>query len=241
MDIQTIHLISQYLAAAGTSYLEKTSNNSHFHLSWSPKDCKLLSPLLNENGYHLAFDYDSFILGWINKNHSCFGSIDMEGKSHAKIIDWIRLKSKNFGINKTYNYDFHYKTPYPPMTDDYIFPIANFELLEELASTQSFAQEAIEAAAENLGHSSETHICPQIFDTKAHLFLDEKRNLKIDIGFSILKTDNNDSCFYVKAWKDNKILNSAYDAILVNNNITAEDVVSFVEKQFNYISENNLI
>ena len=118
--IKTLHLATQYLAAAGISYLEKKEDDSHSNLGWSVEKQELSTRPLTAAGDRLAFNYSDFSLRWISSNKQTT-SFKLAGKSHVEALIWIRQQYELKGITHPYQYDFHYELPYPFPGNDFEF------------------------------------------------------------------------------------------------------------------------
>ena len=104
-----MHLAAQYLAAAGISFLEKESDDSHTNLGFNTENGCLSTHTLSDNGDVLCLDYEKFALEW--KSNKGTTTFELDGAMHAEVLNWLRDTSKAL-LNKTYQYEFHYDLPY---------------------------------------------------------------------------------------------------------------------------------
>lgn len=204
-----MHLASQYLAAAGISFVEKKADDSHTNLGWSIEKQQLETHPLSKDGDVLALNYNTFSLEWNSpKNNASFM---MDGKTHQQVLEWLTNTANSF-LNKKYTYDFHYELPYS-IDDSFTFN-RDASQLKELSNLRTLAQASLEKTLQETGLKSDIRIWPHHFDSGAYVSVTSK----LSIGFGLAIPDDlvNDHYFYISGYEGhNRLDTSEFDSLLL--------------------------
>ena len=192
-DLKNIHLAAQYLAAAGISFLEKRDDDSHTNLGYSSVDQQIRTRPLNPSDDCLALDLTDFSLKWISDTVK--STFRLEGSKHMHVLSWIHDISQKSGIEKAYEFAFHYELPYG-IDADYTFS-RNSELLELERKLRSLAQKIIQTVLSEFEMESEIRIWPHHFDTGALAVVPENPGISIGLGLAIPDSLVDQHYFYI--------------------------------------------
>ena len=195
-DLKNIHLAAQYLAAAGISFLEKRDDDSHTNLAYSIADHQIRTRPLNASHDFLALDLKDFSLKWISDTIS--SSVELDGKNHAQVLTWISDIAKKSGIEKAYEYQFHYDLPYG-IDEDFIFK-HDGEILSLERKLRSLAQSILQTILSEYKMESEIRIWPHHFDTGALVFVNHN-GVSIGLGLAIPDSLVDQHYFYINAYR----------------------------------------
>lgn len=244
-----MHLAAQYLAAAGISFVEKKSDDSHTSLKYEVNNTSLYTLPLNVVGDTLSLNYKLFALEWNSKNNT--ETILLNGRSHKEVLNWIRTRVKESGIEKKFNYTFHYDLPYA-INDDFTFLLER-DALKKQTSIRTLAQNTIESFLLKSKLQSDVRTWPHHFDSGAFSILNEDGKFSIGLGLAIPDAVCDDFYFYISAYKGHQSFstegflpikfglwknNGFKGAILPASQIMKEQVEYFFEKTFEiYMNE----
>lgn len=203
--IETIHLASQYLAAAAISFLAKRDDDSHTNLGFSKEEKRFLTWPLNNSDVLLALNLEQFSLEWIKDSETT--SFMLDGESHNSVMDWLDQSSKNLGFQNPYRYDFHYSLPYT-ITSDFIFQVDQKSLEREMR-LRSLAQAVLSQILEMHGLISDIRTWPHHFDTGIFSALPSKPTVALGIGLAIPDSLISDYYFYVSGYQGHKSLDTS--------------------------------
>ncbi|PKV52886.1 hypothetical protein ATE84_5017 [Aquimarina sp. MAR_2010_214] len=201
-----MHLAAQYLAAAGISFLKKKNDDSHTNLGFSIEKGTLYTRPLNPSRDILSLNYNLFALEW--NSHNSTKTLQLDGTSHAEVLQWIRCMAKDSDINTPYNYALHYELPYT-ITDDYIYTLKDPDRLRELVAFRKLSKSAIQEFLQNNLLNSEIRIWPHHFDTGAFASLEDESGLAIGLGLAIPDTMCNDYYFYISGYQSHDSLDTS--------------------------------
>ena len=197
--IQTIHQLSQYLAAAAISFMEAAPDDSHTNLGFDGSTQSLSTHALNDLGIQLCFSYADFSLFW--KGEGLKSSIELDGKTHQEVLNWLKSTAEGFGFDTPYRYEFHYDLPYP-IEADQLWVAPKAKALNQLSDTRTKAQRASEAFATELGQEVAIRIWPHHFDTGGYTALVD--GLGVGWGLAIPDSVVNGPYYYISYYKDGK-------------------------------------
>lgn len=198
-----VHSASQYLAAAGISFLEKKEDDSHTNLQFKVDDATLHTRPLNEVGDTLSFNYNNFSLVWNgNEKHKVFR---LDGKSHEQVLKWIQATASEANLKLPYRYQLHYELPYE-ITDAFTFRLSDLSTLRELKLIRTVAQKILEVFVEEQQLRSEVRVWPHHFDTGAFAPLKNNTDVSISLGMAIPDTICDDHYFYIAGYKEGDAL-----------------------------------
>ena len=219
-----MHLASQYLAAAGISFVEKQDDDSHTNLGFNSENGCLYTRELSNNGDTLIINYNTFALDWkgVHKTTSTY----LNGKTHRDIIVWISNTAQK-AIGKSYEYAFHYNLPYT-ISDDFTFELKDANRLSELLENRVLAYSVIEEflTANNL--KSEIRVWPHHFDTGAFVIFDNAFGLSIGLGFAIPDTASQEHYFYIGGYKGHDAIDTSNFTELTNGQWSNEGFVGAI-------------
>lgn len=202
--IEAIHLVTQYLAAAGISFLAKQDDDSHTNLGFSTKNKRFETWKLNNNGDYLALDLVSFSLNWLSIDGD--STFLLDSRSHIEIVHWISNTAAAHGITKPYNYDFHYSLPYG-IQGDFQFKKEKIVLDKEI-SVRTLAHEVLSEVLESNELRSDIRTWPHHFDTGAFAVLPAKKSVSVGMGMAIPDSVLNDYYFYIRGYKGHNALDT---------------------------------
>ncbi|MEM9363379.1 MAG: hypothetical protein AAGA43_12125 [Bacteroidota bacterium] len=188
-------MASQYLAAAGISFLKPEKDDSHTSLKFNTADRSLYTHPLNENGDTLSFDYRQFLLRWNSPENESF--ISLNWCSHKKIVQWIKEQSRTAGIAKDYMYKFHYHLPYA-ILGDFIFEVTDKDSLTKLSDLRVLGQQSLESFVSHNNLTSEVRVWPHHFDSGAYIpDIGGDGDLALGLGLAIPDELHSDFYFYM--------------------------------------------
>ena len=248
--IASIHLASQYLAAAGISFLDKRDDDSHTNLAYSIEDHQIQTWPLSAAHDILALDLIDFSLKWISNSQVL--TFDLDGKTHQQVLSWLQETSVNSGLEKEYSYSFHFDLPYG--ISDYFTFVINRESLELERELRSLAQITIEKALSEQGMDSSIRIWPHHFDTGALAYLPGNNEISIGLGLAIPDSMIDQHYFYISGYRGHEGIDPGSFSSLTNGqwvsqgfkggvlkaeNADEEDVHQFFREAFNAFSQLN--
>lgn len=199
-----VHLASQYLAAAGISFLDKEEDDSHTNLGFNTDGGYLETHPLSDNNDKLILNYKNFNLEWRSNNTS--NSFKLEGATHKEVVDWISQMSRSF-IDKEYSYEFHYDLPYV-VNDDSVFELSNPGTVQELMHLRILAQFILEKVDGDYNLNASIRIWPHHFDTGIYSALPES---DVTVGFGLATPDTvcDSHYLYITGYKDGEVLDTS--------------------------------
>ncbi|WP_035335775.1 hypothetical protein [Dokdonia sp. PRO95] len=178
-----LHIASQYLAAAGISFLPKKEDDSHTNLGFNPEEAILETHSLSDANDKLILNYKNFSLEW--RSDAVSKVIDLDGATHKGLVEWISSNSREF-INKEYSYKFHYELPYS-IDDDFTFKLSDVEDLSEMMHLRILAQFILERIDIHYNLNTSIRIWPHHFDTGIYSLIPD---LHITVGLGLAIPDS---------------------------------------------------
>ncbi|MGX1930983.1 hypothetical protein [Flagellimonas sp. 2504JD4-2] len=199
--IKTTHLVAQYLAAAGISFLEPKEDDSHTSLKFNMADKSIYTYPLNIYGDTISFDYADFCIRWNSINNH--GELNLKWCTHKKVLKWIEDRAKMSGIQKQYKYKFHYKLPYA-IREDFVFEITDDRgSLIRLSDIRTLGQLSLESFILNRRLVSDVRIWPHHFDSGAYVpNLGTNKNYALSFGLAIPDKLFSSFYFYMALYDD---------------------------------------
>lgn len=202
---QLLHQASQYLAAAGNSFLPKQSDDSHTNLLWRTDIESLTTRELNASSDVLALSFESYSLDFLNPVSGIVSSYALEGARHLDIVNWIERERQLLGIEKEFTSELHYELPYAKVEDEFHFPSANAAELQRLSKMRSQADGALKYSVEFFYNLSEIRIWPHHFDTGGLGSLNNAENMNnlidtVGVGLAIPDSNIDDYYYYASGW-----------------------------------------
>ncbi len=199
-SIKNIHLVAQYLAAAGKSFLPNKDDDSQSNLGWNAKTNSLETRDLG-HGYKLTFSLESAVLKWSGMAEG----MDLKKHTHQEILIWLKETSSGFGFEKMYSYAVNYKLDYPEIEpkDSYSFDASEAALI---AQKFTLTQKALDAFLKANELTSEIRVWPHHFDMGVYTKLSDK--LFLGAGLAIPDSVESEFYFYASGWNDGQAINT---------------------------------
>ena len=245
--VATIHLASQYLAAASISFLEKRDDDSHTNLAYSTMEHQIQTWPLSASKDFMTLDLLDFSLKWMSDSGE--ETLGLNGRTHLQVLTWLQETSFKAGLEKKYHYSFHYDLPYT-ISDDYIFEI-NEDSLKIERELRTLAQNTIEKAMNEHGMDSSIRIWPHHFDTGALAYLPDSNEISVGLGLAIPDTMIDQHYFYISGYRGHESIDpDSFSAtthgkwisdgfkggVLRAEQVDEESVVQFFREAFNAFS-----
>lgn len=239
--LNQIHFAAQYPAMAGKSFLEQRADDSHTNLGFNIKTRSFETWALNGKQLKLLFDLPNFQLKW-----STGESFALDGKTHAQVLNWLQLSSKQVGLVNDYIFDLHYELPFD-WSGSFLFELSNTPLLKKLIELRKLASTTLNAFLQVENLSSDVRVWPHHFDTGAFVVLEDGSGKSIGLGMAIPDSIIDDHYFYINGYKGHSALeidafknlsfgewkNKGFTgAVLPASNITKEQAVQFFQEAF---------
>ena len=202
--IKQLHLASQYLAAAGKSFLEHKTDDSHTNLEFSIQTKSLLTWPFEDSKTQLALNYETFSLDWIASQSE---SISLEGKTHKQLMKWLTAITKKSTLAKTYQYNLHYQLPYS-LNEGEKFKLSSKTEVEDLIRLRTLAQKVISQFLKDEKLESTVRIWPHHFDTGAFAHLHDGSGKSVGLGMAIPDSMIDDLYFYIGGYRGHDSLNT---------------------------------
>ncbi|MEH6535337.1 MAG: hypothetical protein V7719_03015 [Psychroserpens sp.] len=199
-----MHLAAQYLAAAGISFLNKESDDSHTNLGFNTDSGTLSTHMLSENEDRLSLNYQKFTLDWNSLSGNT--SFRLDGATHKQVVQWISDVSQTY-LNKKYKYQLHYDLPYS-ITDDYIFKLHNVSDLQSLMHLRILAQFSLERISKDNLLESPIRVWPHHFDTGIYEKMPDS-DVSIGLGLAIPDTNCDEHYMYISGYKKNETIDTS--------------------------------
>lgn len=196
-----IYLASQYLAAAGISFLDKKEDDSHTNLGFDTDGGYLETHPLSDNNDKLILNYKNFSLEW--KSNDGSKAYKLDGATHKEVVKWISDTSSTF-LNKTYKYKFHYDLPYS-INDDSTFKLLDVEKLNELMHLRILAQFILEQINTHYKLETSIRIWPHHFDTGIYTAMPES-DISIGLGLATPDSVCDDHYLYITGYKGGNVI-----------------------------------
>ncbi len=243
-----MHLAAQYLAAAGISFLEKKSDDSHTNLGFSTENGGLYTHTLSENGDMLCLDYERFSLEWKSDQETI--SFRLDGATHGEVLKWLTDTSKTF-LNKPYHYKFHYDLLYT-IGDTFTYKLLEVGKLIELRHLRILAQFVLEKIDKQYDLNASIRIWPHHFDTGIYSPLPDS-DVTIGLGLAIPDAICDEHYLYISGYKNGNIIDPSSlpklsagewksdgftGAILNTGNVVESKGVAFFEEAIIQLKNN---
>jgi hypothetical protein len=195
---EILHLASQYLAAANLSFVTPKEDDSHSNLGWGAEGKRLFTYDLSEDGLRLVLNLNYYSLDFVHPTEGEVASYPLSGARHLDVVNWVVRECAFMKLKGDYNYHFHYELPYTAISDDFVFPSIETEVLEQLAIDRSIADRLFTNLGSELEAFSLPRIWPHHFDTGS---LATFNNGSIGYGMAIPDSMVDDYYFYVAGYK----------------------------------------
>lgn len=240
-----IHLASQYLAAAGISFLNKEEDDSHTNLRFDTDGGYLETHSFSSENDRLILHYKIFSLEWRSNQGATFFKLD--GATHKEVVNWISDTSRTF-LDKEYVYKFHYDLPYA-INNASIFKIIDVERLSELMHLRILTQFILEKIDSHYKLNTPIRIWPHHFDTGLYSEISNS-DITIGLGLAIPDTICDTHYLYITGYKSGSVIDTSsftklsigkweYEgfvgAILNADGISESEGVNFFKKAINQL------
>lgn len=196
--IQNLHQAAQYLAAAGISFLEKKSDDSHTNVGWNKAENRMETHVFGDKN-QLGVNLNTAKIEWLN-NGSVTSDIELNSKNHNEIVLWISDQAKQNNISQAYSYSFHYELPYDEVTKDYTYSLDSKDLLK-ISNELTKAQNTFEQFLAKQKLESPIRVWPHHFDLGIYAEL-ESENTFMGAGLAIPDSMVDDFYFYASGYKN---------------------------------------
>lgn len=246
--LRQFHMAAQYLAAAGKSFIDVKSDDSHTNLGWSTKEHALNTWPLSKHEDVLSLSYDSFSLIWTDQ----FGYKNeflLDDRNHKQIIEWLSTHAQN-KLGKPYHYNLHYELPYPFPTDDYEYHFSSIKEANDISTLLDIGQKSLEQILIQQNLSSSIRVWPHHFDLGCFANSDDTKS--VGFGLAIPDSAINDFYYYVSGYHgENSIetknfkplqlgvwqIGSWKAATLKASEINKETIIQFLSESINRLLE----
>jgi len=203
--IKELHIASQYLAAAGISYVEKKPDDSHTNLGWDSQNKRLTSHALNSEGVRLGLAYEEFSLVLL-KGDKEISTFPLPNQNHRQVIDWINTQLSSIGLTEAYIYEFHYETGYEEMTDEYVFTHYSKPEIDDVIKRLTIGQSTFERFLITNELESPIRVWPHHFDLGIYTLI--SKNLFMGGGLAIADSISADFYFYASGYLNGESMGS---------------------------------
>lgn len=203
-----IHFANQYLAAAGKSFLEHRTDDSHTNIGFDINTKSFQTWNLNSKGLKLLFDLPNFQLKW-----SLGESWKLNGKIHASTLQWLKSTSKQKGLEKPYSFELHYDLPFG-WNEDFAFELSDKSRLTKEIELRTLANTALNTFLNVENLKSDVRVWPHHFDTGAFVTLENGSGKSIGMGMAIPDTIVNEHYFYMSGYQGNESINTSDFSVL---------------------------
>lgn len=190
-----MHLASQYLAAAGISFLDKKEDDSHTNLGFNTESGCLESHYLSDNKDQLLLSYQNFSLHWKSKTGKV--SFMLDGASHKEVLQWLNETSKEY-LNKPFKYNFHYDLPYE-VNDTYVYKLTSASELIDLMHLRILSQFSLEKINKEYKFDAEIRIWPHHFDTGIYAAV-PGTSISVGLGLAVPDTVCDEHYLYASGY-----------------------------------------
>jgi hypothetical protein len=195
--IKELHIASQYLAAAGISFVEKKPDDSHTNLGWDSENGRLTSHSLNAEGVQLGLAYEEFALVFLKADKE-LSKLPLLNQNHGQVMDWINAQLSSVDLTTAYNYDFHYDTGYEKITNEYVFTHYSKSEVEDVIKRLTIGQSTFERFLTTNELESPIRVWPHHFDLGIYTLISE--NLFMGAGLAIPDSIYADFYFYASGY-----------------------------------------
>jgi hypothetical protein len=194
-SLKNIHLSSQYLAAAGKSFLENKDDDSQSNLAWHAASNSLVYRGLRKE-IQLTLNLKKGYLIWL-QDGSIQAQMDAQKHTHKEIINWISLNAISLGIDRPYVFETNYELDYPKQEDSSMLSF-NLTHASILAQTFTLAQNCFISFINTNELTSEIRVWPHHFDLG--IYTEIKPNFSLGAGLAIPDSLENELYFYASGW-----------------------------------------
>jgi len=185
---QRVHLLSQLIAKANRSFVERKSDDSHTNLGYDPINHRIYGHwIVAEKGnVILALNLLDYQFEWLDDAFVVLSSVKIEGKTFLQLEEAIEQSLPALGLAVDgFRDPLHFEIPeYPFAADPFTAFAADGLLLWERCRT--LANEASHAVLVHLQAQGEVRIWPHHFDTGIYAPV----NSHIGLGFGLAMEDS---------------------------------------------------
>jgi hypothetical protein len=191
---QRIHQLSQIIAKANRTFVNKKADDSHTNLYFDPISEKLTGRWIRTKGEKimLALDLNAYQFVIINDSLRVLNEIPVAGKTATQLESEIAVALAKLGLDTTgFSDELHFEiTDYPFKND--VFVNLSETGLQQWKKFRKLANEACLHLLGYLQSESEIRIWPHHFDTGIYAEL----NVGIGIGFGLAMADGMEASPY---------------------------------------------
>ncbi|NOQ71121.1 MAG: hypothetical protein GQ574_03905 [Crocinitomix sp.] len=198
--IEQLHLVAQYLAAAGISFLNKELDDSHTNVGWNSDKKRMETHAFGSGNHQLAINLERAHLEWL-KDGFATDSIDLQQNTHSSILIWISALAAKNEIKQPYSYNFHYDLPYATIGDNDKFTF-KADALNEIIAQLNIGQNAFETFLDENDLASPIRIWPHHFDLGVYASINSEGSIFMAAGLAIPDSLVDDLYYYASAYND---------------------------------------
>jgi len=196
--IKNLHQAAQYLAAAGISFLDKKSDDSHTNVGWNKAKNRMETHAFG-NQDQLGINLNTAKIEWL-KNGFTISELTLNNTSHADVLSWIETQTKKQKIANTYRYDFHYELPYNSIKNEDTYTL-DLNELNYISKELTIAQDTFGQFLKTEQLESPIRIWPHHFDLGIYTQLSAE-NTFMGAGLAIPDSLVDDLYFYASGYKN---------------------------------------
>jgi hypothetical protein len=204
-DIQYLHMASQYLCAAGKSFLPKAEDDSHTNMIWDATEETLWTQPLNEEGLKLGLNVAAYALDLFHPLSDLIASYPLKGARHLDIMNWMERERSFCGLDSAFTFELHYELPYTASFEDsfQFGAVAGDERSRqiELRSQADKALKALQQVLDGFNHGK-ARIWPHHFDTGLLLQSTKVDGLQLSLGLAMPDTVSSDWYYYLSGYHE---------------------------------------
>ncbi|MFT6728201.1 MAG: hypothetical protein ACI9RU_000783 [Litorivivens sp.] len=196
--MKQLHVAAQYLSAAGISFLDKESDDSHTNLGWNSAESRIESHPFGSGNHQLAISLVTSELEWL-KDGVKTDTIELHQNTHSDLLDWISKHAYGHGVERKYAYKFHYNLPYAVITDGHCLTF-DADALKAMIEGFNIGQEAFEKFLSVNNLTSPIRIWSHHFDLGIYTSLNAEGTFFMGAGLAIPDSLVDDFYYYAAGY-----------------------------------------
>lgn len=226
---QAIHQAAQYVAATAKSLIPILSGDEHTSFYWDETKRSFISHPINEDGAVMALNLEYYSLDFLDAYKDELASFPIGGANHLAIINWIGREKYLLGIERDFDYEMHYKIPYPSLDDRSMHARLPKDELLVHAQLRTLAQHALKGMESVFDSTSEILVWPHHFDTGMIGYLEGMKHINsIGLGVAMPDDDLDQPYCYLAAYDEKGAINVSDFEQLSNGSWTNEGFVGAI-------------
>lgn len=202
--LEQLHFASQYLAAAGKSFLVHKTDDSHTNVGFDIHNNQFETWKLNQDGVKLCLKLDNFSLTWSNTEFR----LALNGQTHKEVVFFLEESAQQLGFGKPYEFDLHYELPFS-WEDSYTFELTNVNAITKESRLRKLANRALQNFLNQEQLKSNIRIWPHHFDTGAFVVLEGDSGKSVGMGMAIPDSLLDDHYFYLSVYKGHDAIDTS--------------------------------